>query len=81
MHVDGWQVISLLSVDICIPESYVNHLSHFASVPPRLCVHYLDVIPVKGVTSPEVVGAQGRFLIVNSVMENTSETERKLRPG
>ena len=30
----------------------------FSSVPPGLCVHYLDVVPVKGVASPKVVGAQ-----------------------
>ena len=62
-HVDGWQVISLFSVYVCTPDSYVDHLSYFSSVPPRLCVHYLDVIPVKVVASFKVVGAQSRFFI------------------
>ena len=38
-----------------IPESNVDHLSQFASVLSVLSVHYLDVVPVKGVTSLEVV--------------------------
>ena len=56
-HVDWWQVMS------CAPDSYMDRLSYFSSVPPGLCVHYLDVAPVKGVASPKVVGAQSRFLI------------------
>ena len=60
------QVISLFPGDVRIPETYVDCLSHFASVVLTFCVHcihYLNVVPVKGVTRPEVMSAQGRFLI------------------
>ena len=46
---DGWQVISYLSVYVRVPDSYMDGLHHFSSVPPRLCVHYLHVVPVDGV--------------------------------
>ena len=60
--VHGWHIISLLLVDVCVPESYVDCLSYFVLVLSMPHVHYHDMILVKGVTNPEVVRAQGRFL-------------------
>ena len=39
------------SVGIRVPEFYVDRLSHFSSVTPKLHVHYLDVVPVRPVLS------------------------------
>ena len=62
-HLDGWQVISKFLIDVSIPQSYVDRLSDFESVFPKLHVHYLDMVPVKALTRHEDVSVQGRFHI------------------
>ena len=62
-HIDGWQVISFFSVDVCISESYLDCHSHFVSVLPRHHVHYLNVVPVKCVTIPRLCVLLADFLL------------------